>query len=203
MGGGSSLPHRRGLQAGEPGADAFEQLVEAYQDKVYALCCRMLGPAEAEDATQDVFLRVFRSLAHFRRQAAVSTWIYQIALNLCRDRLRHRRRRERLALVSLDDPADDEGHRAKEVPDGRRALDDQVQQRELERVLQRALAALSDKHRTVIVLHDLEGLTYQEIAEIVGCSVGTVKSRLFYARAHLRRLLAAYGEGPAGAGGGR
>ena len=186
---------------------AFETLVKTHHGQVYGYACRMVGPDAAEDVTQEVFLKVYRALPTFRSEADFKTWLYRITTNVCLDHLR-RVRRQQGRVLSLDggppgteDPAAGwNGHEARPDPG---AVDPalRAEQRELAEALQGALARLSDKHRAVLVLHDMYGFRYEEIKDILRCSLGTVKSRLFYARRALREELRPYldaaGERPA------
>ena len=163
------------LRAGEP--RAFEDLVRTYQHRVFGVALRMLGSrAEAEDIAQEVFLRVHRAIGDFRGEAKLSTWLYGIASNLCLNRLAsaHRRR------VRHDDDAV-----LQVVTDASDAMAT-VERAELEAALRDAIASLPDERRIVVVLRDLEGLSYEEIAEALGLEPGTVRSRLHRARMDLK-----------------
>jgi RNA polymerase sigma-70 factor (ECF subfamily) len=175
---------------------AFENLARLYKDKIHSYICRMAGhPSEAEDLTQEVFVRAFQSVAKFRGASSFQTWLYRIATNICVDALRRRKREERHAY-SLDEPVTtDDREMDREVPDTGPRPDAALETTELQAEVHRVIAGLSDKLRAVIVLFDLQGLSYEEIAETVGCPVGTVKSRLFNARMQLRDRLKAYVEG--------
>lgn len=169
---------------------AFENLVNSYYGRVYAYACRMVGRELADDVTQDVFLRVYRSLDAFRHNASFTTWLYTIVHNVCVDYRRGRRWDDRQAL-SLEGPeTDDEEPLLQRLQDDRAVNPERwVQERELEATLHVGLMRLSDKHRAVVILHDMHGFRYDEIARIVRCSIGTVKSRLYYARRALRKDL--------------
>lgn len=180
---------------------AFETLVKTHSNHVYGYACRMVGPDAAEDVVQEVFLRVYRSLHTFRSEAEFKTWLYRITTNVCLDHLR-RVRRQGSRFVSLEGAPNgaEDMALAWGVPDGQRdlgAMDPAVraERRELAELLQQALGRLSDKHRAVLVLHDMYGFRYEEIKDILRCSLGTVKSRLFYARRALREELRPYLEG--------
>jgi RNA polymerase sigma-70 factor, ECF subfamily len=168
------------LRAGDP--RAFEDLVTAYQHRVFAVAYRMLGSrAEAEDAAQEVFLRVHRSLAEFRGEAKLSTWLYTITSRLCLSRLASgaaRMGRARESESVLADLAS---------PDG--GAPDALERREAETAVHRAIAELPEDRRIVVVLRDLEGLAYEEIAESLGLTLGTVRSRLHRARLELKDRL--------------
>ncbi len=166
------------LRAGE--ARAFEELVRSYQHRVFGVALRMLGnAAEAEEVAQEVFLRVHRAIGDFRGEAKLSTWLYAIASRLCLTRLgaaeRRLRREGDEALVRL--------------PDGQADPGAAFERGELEAALSRAIAELPDDRRIVVVLRDLEGLAYEEIAEALDLAVGTVRSRLHRARMDLKDKL--------------
>jgi RNA polymerase sigma-70 factor (ECF subfamily) len=162
------------LRAAEP--RAFEELVIAYQHRVYGLALRMLGrAAEAEDAAQEVFLRVHRALGGFRGESRLSTWLHAIASRVCLTRLAERRRR-----------GEPDGAALQDLPDGGADPEGAAARGELEAALSAALDALEPERRVVVVLRDVEGLSYQEIAAALAVPVGTVRSRLSRARAELR-----------------
>jgi RNA polymerase sigma-70 factor (ECF subfamily) len=168
---------------------AFERLVRAYQDRVYNLSFRMLGDhEEAADVTQEAFIKAFRAVSSFRRDARFSTWIYRIAVNACLSRHRQFAVRRRHAPHSLDAPLRGSEH-PPEPADHRCEPAQQTSRNELADVVQAAIAALSVEFRTVVLLRDIEGYSYEEIGEILGCPIGTVRSRLHRARAELGRRL--------------
>ena len=166
---------------------AFAELVADHQRMVLQLAINLLGDRdEALDLSQDVFLRVFRTIHRFRGQSALRTWIYRIAVNQARNRHRFWRRRHRADQVSLDAHVAAHGDCLSGVdlgPEGRLA------QKELAARLRHALAALPFDQRTAIVLREIDGLSYEEIAYSLGVTVGTVKSRLTRARQALRAEL--------------
>jgi RNA polymerase sigma-70 factor (ECF subfamily) len=178
------------LRAGE--AAAFDRLVAERSGEVYALLYRLTEDAEeARDLTQETFLRAFQHVERFRGDADLKTWLYRIAINQARNRWRWWRRRRRDATVSLDAP---EGQR--EQPLGERLRDtesaDPEQEalaRERETILRAALRTLATSYREAVILRDVEGLSYEEIAAALEISVGTVKSRLSRGRTELRRKL--------------
>lgn len=175
---------------------AFEPLVDRYKNKIHNYVSRMIhDPDEAEDVTQEVFVRAFSSLHHFRGQSSFQTWLYRIATNLCVDH--HRRQEHRPQVVrSLDAPVEGEdGGLEWEVADWSYNPESVALSREMQEQVHRALGLLSDKLRAVILLHDLQGLSYEEIAQTLQCPLGTVKSRLFNAREALREQLRPYVEG--------
>jgi len=166
------------LRAGE--AAAFEELVTTYQHRVFGVALRMLGSsAEAQDVAQEAFLRAYRGLGEFRGDAKISTWLYAITSRLCFNRLASAERRlvrpDEEALLRLSDP-------------GRRP-DAALERSELEAALARAIAELPEERRIVVVLRDVEGLAYEEIAQVLELELGTVRSRLHRARAELKEKL--------------
>ena len=166
------------LRRGEP--QAFETLVIEHQHRVFGVALRMLGSrAEAEDVAQEAFLRAYRSVAEFRGDAKLSTWLYAITSRLCLNRLDSaERRRTRHGDDLLES-----------VPDERLDPPGALEQRERRTALHLAIAELSDERRLVVVLADLEGLAYEEIAKALDLPVGTVRSRLHRARMELRERL--------------
>jgi len=171
---------------------AFEFLFDKYRERVYGIAYRFVHDKEdALEITQEVFLRVHQGLAGFKTDAKFFTWLYRIAVNRSIDFARARRTRR---MVELD-AGDGEGGSLVETLAHPASQDpaDVAVQRELAAKLSAAVEALSPKHRAVFVLHSMENLSYKEIAEVVGCSIGTVMSRLFYARKKLQRHLAEYG----------
>ena len=175
-------------KSGDP--RAFEGLVDAYKDRIYSYVSRMLhDPVEAEDIAQDTFLRAYQSLPNFRGASSFQTWLYRIASNLVIDSVRKQKRRQNHA-ISLDAPMDtDEGMMARELPDERRGPDELAESVAIQEEVKLAIAQVSARLRSVLVMYDLQGMSYQEIAEVLGCPLGTVKSRLFNARAQLKDLL--------------
>jgi RNA polymerase sigma-70 factor (ECF subfamily) len=166
---------------------AFNELVRAHQGQVYRLLLRMLGdPAEAEDVTQEVFVNVFKALDRFRGDSALATWIHRIAANLGKNRLKYLARRARDAQRPLDEAR--HGHASTEAL---APPDQQLEGRRTEQRVRDALAALDDDHRVLVVLRDLEHMSYEEIQEVTGLPIGTVKSRLHRARLSLQRAFAA------------
>jgi len=166
------------LRAGD--RRAFEELVRTQQHRVYGLALRMLGnAAEAQDVAQEAFLRAHRGLADFRGAARLSTWLYQIVSRLCLNRLAGSERR--LARHGEEALA--------RVPDARPGPDQALERGELEEALHRAIAELPEERRIVVVLRDVEGLAYEEIAEVLELPVGTVRSRLHRARLDLKEKL--------------
>jgi RNA polymerase sigma-70 factor (ECF subfamily) len=167
---------------------AFGRLVERYQRRVYALSFGILRQREdAWDVAQEAFVKAYRNLDRFAGEAAFYTWLYRIAYNLSLDVLRSRGRRE---LVGLDEhnPALEQAIRDEARPDDA-PPNELFARRETARAVQKAMERLSEKHRAIIVLREVEGLSYEEMAEVLGISKGTVMSRLFHARKNLQALL--------------
>ncbi|MDT7689501.1 MAG: polymerase sigma-70 factor, subfamily [Acidobacteriota bacterium] len=179
------------LKSGE--AAAFDRLVEERHGDIYALLCRLTeDPEEARDLTQETFLQAFRHLASFRGDADLRTWLYRIAVNQARNRWRWWKRRQRDRTLSLDAPANesqDAPLSAGLVNESAEDPERQALARERERALHAALKTLSRSYREVIVLRDIEGLSYEEVALALDLNVGTVKSRLSRGRNELRRRL--------------
>ena len=168
---------------------AFETLIDLYQTPIYNVAYRILGDAsEASDAVQETFMKVFRGIKTFRGECGLKTWIYRIAISESLNRQRWWKRWRRHAPISIDDTAPN-GMRLVEVSDSRPSPESVCAQAEMEREVQKALSALTFEHRVVVVLRDIEGLSYEEIAETLGLSLGTVKSRLWRARAEMKTKL--------------
>jgi RNA polymerase sigma factor (sigma-70 family) len=170
---------------------AYDELVRRYQTRIYSLAYNMTSNKEdAEDMVQDVFVKAYSSLKNFRGTSSFYTWIYRIAINRTINFLKKRKKKQALSLNDVDegverDPAYVELS-ARESPVRDASLS------ELQEKLNKALLTLSEKHRTVVVLHDIQGLPHDEIARMTGCSQGTVRSRLFYARQQLQGELAEF-----------
>src|SRR6266478_480781 len=170
-------------QALEGNEEAFAALFNAHRNKVYSLCLRMTdNTAEAEDLTQDAFLQVFRKLATFRGDSALSTWLYRIAVNTV---LMHFRKKA-LRQISLDEPYSQD---AKTVRREYGSRDDRLTGCVDRIALARAIKDLPDGYRTIFLLHEVEGYEHQEIAELLDCSVGNSKSQLHKAKLRIRELL--------------
>jgi RNA polymerase sigma factor (sigma-70 family) len=167
----------------------FNALVRLYEGRVYNLCYRMLGdPDSAADAAQDAFLSAFRNLRSFRG-GSFRSWMLRIATNTCYDALRVRKRRP---AISLDMDADEDDDTSPlQIADAAESPTDFALRRELAMAIQHGLGALPDDQRVILVLSDIEGLAYEEIAQITNTNIGTVKSRLSRGRARLRDVLKA------------
>jgi RNA polymerase sigma-70 factor, ECF subfamily len=179
----------RAFLANEPGA--FDQLVLRHKDRVFNLCYRLLGDyQEADDCAQEVFVKVFRSLKNFRFQARFSTWIYAIAVNTCKNRLKSTHYRLWKKMLRLDPPAEAyDGAGVLDIADPAPSPLVQLVTREQGQRLQKAIDGLPQEAKTIVILRDVEGLSYEEIAEITGYHLGTVKSKLARARQQLRDWL--------------
>jgi RNA polymerase sigma-70 factor (ECF subfamily) len=170
-------------------ASAFEEIVLEYQDKTFNLCRYMLGNRQdAEDAAQEVFLKAYQALPRFQPDAALSTWLYRIAVNTCIDR-------RRMPILESLFGSSAEGETLIHDP----ASDDPspetlYQAKQIDQALQTGLRSLSPKLRAVIVLKELEELSYEEIAETLGISMGTVKSRIARAREELKKIMQGFRE---------
>lgn len=188
----SDPPLRESMVGKEP--LSFEEVVEKYHQKVFNLVYRYLNDYdEAQDLTQDTFVRAYQSWATFRGESQVYTWLYRIALNLCHNRLKQLKRRQRVEAESLDQPLEGESEdMAREVPDLTLSPERLVENKELQQVLRRAIRQLPEDYKQVIILRDIEGFSYSEIAKITGSSLEAIKSRLFRARTALKDLLRPY-----------
>lgn len=170
---------------------AFEELVQRSEAEIYRLSLRLLGNREdALDATQDTFLRAFRALASFRGEAAFRTWLTGIAINVCRSRRGSAAARAARLSSSLDArDSDCDDARVPEPTDARPSPEESTHGRELGRALTDALARLAPDQREILLLREMQGLDYDELARVLACAEGTVKSRLSRARAALRAAL--------------
>ena len=167
---------------------AFEELVAHFERPVYALCFRLLNDAEeARDAAQETFLKVYRGLSGFRGEAGLKTWIYRIAINQAMNQQRWWRRRHRDETVSLDLTRGDSETLGNLLPAGSASPEQLAIATERERSILRALAEIKPEYRITLVLREIEELSYEEIAETMGISIGTVKSRIARGREELRR----------------
>ena len=165
--------------------DAFEELVRQYEKRVYAVALRSSGsPEDAADITQEVFLRAWRSIESFRGDSGFSTWLFRITMNLCVDHARHKNAQPQTQpLVVGEEDAE------RPIPDPAPTPEEHLENSELGRELAAALDEVSEEHRRIVLLRDVSGLSYTEIAEVLEISEGTVKSRLSRARIALRTIL--------------
>jgi RNA polymerase sigma-70 factor (ECF subfamily) len=170
---------------------AFRELVDEHQGKVYNLIYRMLGNrAEAEDVAQEVFITVFKTIDTFREESKFSTWLYRVAVNHCKNRIKYLARRHDRDQDELDEAAAHDTAVAATAPPPAPRPDRQLEGAQMEQLLQKAIAELDEEHRILVVLRDVEDLSMEEICEITGLPDGTAKSRLHRARAALRKKLA-------------
>lgn len=167
---------------------AFERLITEYQKKVFNIAFRMVGNYDdASELTQEVFIRVFKSLKNFKEQSLFSTWIYKITTNVCLDEIRKRKKRK---VVYLDEEIKLEENEVKrQIEDDKPTPEMIAEKNEISKAVNDAIESLSEEHRTVIVLRDLQGFSYEEIAKITSCPEGTVKSRINRARQALKEIL--------------
>jgi RNA polymerase sigma-70 factor (ECF subfamily) len=162
----------------------FEDIILRYQDRIYNLCLYMLGNShDAEDAAQDTFLKAYRSLNDFKPKASLYTWLYRIAVNTCID---HKRKPFFESIFRRSDTGEE---MVIEYPSVSPSPEKDYESKQIQSALQKALRKLSPKLRAVIVLKEMEGLSYEEIADTLDVSIGTVKSRISRAREELRTLL--------------
>jgi RNA polymerase sigma-70 factor (ECF subfamily) len=178
----------RAFQGGNP--MAFDELVRRHQDRVFNLCYRMVGTYEdADDCAQETFVRVYRSLNRFGFRSAFSTWLYRIAVNTCKNRLASKSYRRNRETVSINGKDGSERTAAMEIGDCTYAPNGALERKEIAELLQRAIDTLPRDQRTVVVLRDVEDLSYEEIARITGLHLGTVKSKIARGRSRLRDIL--------------
>ncbi|MCG3195763.1 MAG: sigma-70 family RNA polymerase sigma factor [Candidatus Omnitrophica bacterium] len=183
----------RRLKAGD--LSALEEMVKEYQDRIYRLAQGLLrDPEEALDVTQEAFLRVHQNIGRFAEKSAFYTWLYRIVVNLCHDaRRRAQRRRKEFSLDQYNEERERDGEAALEIADPQgvdprdRGADEELEARVVE-----AMESLPEKHRTALLLREVENMSYEEIASATGVSIGTVMSRLFYARKKMQELLGPY-----------
>lgn len=168
--------------------NALSELIGRYERKAYHLAFRLMGNhADASDAAQEALVRVYTRLHNFRGDSAFSTWLFRVVTNTCLDELRRRRR---IRLASLDDPLlNEEGFLPRQAAQDSDGPVDVAERHELQWMVRQAVHRLPDDYRTVVVLRDLQDLSYYEIAQVLGTSVGTIKSRLHRARLALRSIL--------------
>ncbi len=172
-----------GCRAGKE--ESFRILIRMYQGRIFNTVLRLVGPEEAGDVTQEVFLRIWRNIKNFRAEASLSTWIYRIALNTSRD---HRRRaKRRVRHVPYED--------VEQLADDNPAIETKIQKDELQKEIQGAITAMAPPLREVLVLRELQGLSYQDIARIVKIPLGTVRSRLARGRQEFKRVCEERGVG--------
>lgn len=187
---GDELECLRRAQAGD--LDAYDTLVRRHQARIYGAVYHLTSNHEdANDLTQDAFIKAFRVLKTFKGDSSFFTWVYRIAVNRTLNFLKQRRNRKpHLSLNDLDFNAENDPDLIAFVSDNTPRRDATLS--ELQKILNSALQKLSERHRLVVTMHDVQGMTHEEIAEVLGCNVGTVRSRLFYARQQLQGHLSDY-----------
>src|ERR1700761_9044673 len=170
---------------------AYDELVKRYQERIYATVYHMTGNHEdANDLAQESFIKAYSALKSFKGGSSFYTWLYRIAVNKTINFLKQRKNKYHLSLNDID-------FNAEHDPDLMALISDKTPTRdvglsELQKKLNEALLKLSEPHRMVVVLHDVQGVSHEEIAEIMGCNIGTVRSRLFYARKQMQTFMAEY-----------
>lgn len=169
--------------------DSFEELVRRHKDKIYARAFSMMRNEDgALELSQLAWIRAWQKLDQFKGDSSFTTWLTRITINLCLDEIR---KRKRFSAESIDE-LDESGGVERKIPVMEFNPTSGMERTELRQRVDEALAQLSEVHRTVIVLHEFEGMEYKEVAEAMGCSIGTVMSRLFYARRRLATLLSGF-----------
>lgn len=167
---------------------AFEILVEAYQKKIFNLAYRTVGNYDdANDLAQEALIRIFKSIANFKEQSTFSTWVYRITTNVCLDYIRKEKNRR---VLSLDEEIHvEDGEMKRQIMSDDLLPDEIAEREELRSIVSSAIDSLSEEQRLVISLRDIQGLTYEEIAVVLDCPSGTVKSRINRARQALKNVL--------------
>ena len=167
--------------------EAFAQLMRDNEKRIYNLTLRMTGnPEDAMDLAQEAFLNAWRGLKFFKGDSAFSTWVYRLASNACIDFLRRQKRRQD---ISVPMPTYEDDDSQPDIPDDRFQPEQELEQRELRQAVLQGLEQLSHEHRQVLVMREINGLSYQEIADVLDLEAGTVKSRIARARISLRKIL--------------
>ena len=165
-------------------SNAFDKIVLKYQDQVYNLCCRMIANEEdATDCAQETFVKVFRSLHQFKSQSRFFTWLYRIAVNVCKNKLSSKAYKKSQQILSIDEP---DKMREIQAPD---MSYDSLEKKDRYKLLERAISQLSEEHKALLLLFDHERLSYEEIQNITGLKLGTIKSRLARAREMVKKIL--------------
>lgn len=179
------------LRSRQGDLEAYDELVRRYQDRIYATVYNMTSNHEdANDLAQETFIKAYKALASFKGDSSFFTWIYRIAVNKTINYLKQRKNRAAMSLNDVD-------FNAEHDPDLVALVSDRTPRRdvglaELQERLNKAMMKLSETHRMVVTLHDIQGLSHEEIGQIMGCNTGTVRSRLFYARQQLQAYLSDY-----------
>ncbi len=187
-----SIPDAELVKAFQAGDQrSFDALVIRYQDRVFNICYRMIGNYEdANDCAQDTFIKMYRSLSGFGFRSSFSTWLYRVAVNTCKNRLASSAYRRSRAMVRINGPADrDNEGGSMDIGDCTHTPNGTFERKEREALIQGAIDSLPGEQRTVVVLRDIEGLAYEDISEITGLNMGTVKSKIARARQKLKEKL--------------
>lgn len=179
----------RAFQAGDK--NAFDALVLRHKERVFHMCYRFLGDyGEADDSAQEVFVKIYTSLKGFRGESTFSTWLYRITANTCKNKLKSFRYRFKSRTVSIGAIGDahetEKGSCALDIEDIAQSPADSMETKERDALIQRAIDALPHSQKTVIILRHIEGMSYEEIAEVTGFTLGTVKSKIARARLRLK-----------------
>jgi RNA polymerase sigma-70 factor (ECF subfamily) len=179
----------RAVQGGDMAA--FDQLVIKHKDKLFNMVYWLLGDyQEANDCAQEIFIKVFKAIKKFRFQSSFYTWLYRISINTCKNRLKSSAFRWKKRTISLENPkSSKQDNRSYEIQNGSPSPENSLEKKEQIMLIQKAVNALPQEQNRVVVLRDIQGLSYQEIADITGLNLGTVKSRLARARMELRNRL--------------
>ena len=178
----------KAFQAGKKAA--FDELVLSHKDKVFNLCYWFVGDyQDANDLAQDVFFKTFKALKNFRFESAFSTWIYRIAVNTCKNRLKSIQYRLKKKFVHLNNTAAAKNNPGVEIADESSSPEIELGRKEKSRLIQTAINSLPTEKKAVVVLRDIEGLSYEKISTVTQLNLGTVKSKLARARQDLREML--------------
>jgi len=177
------------IRSGDP--DAWPRLIERYQVRIFSICMRMVRNRDlASDLTQDAFIKIIKGLDSFDDRAKLSTWVYRVTVNVCLSKLRSEKLRRHASLDAMGSSSRDDGDRKSDpgFAQSREPMADMgIERDEQRQQMLDALDALSDQHRAILILRDGRGLEYEHIAQVLDIPVGTVRSRLFRARASLRK----------------
>ncbi len=179
----------RAIQAGDMAA--FDQMVVKHKDKLFNMVYWLLGDyQEANDCSQEIFIKVFKSIKKFRSESSFSTWLYRIAINTCKNRLKSSAYRWKKKTVPLENPeSSKDGNLSYKIHNDSPSPANELEKKERLMMIQKAINALPQEQNRVVVLRDIQGLSYQEIVDVTGLNLGTVKSRLARARMELRNKL--------------
>ena len=177
-------------KASEGDHAVFEQIVYLYEKKIYNIALRYCNDSQdAMDISQEVFLRIYRFLPKFNGESQFSTWVYRITMNVCHDLSG---RKKGITELSLDGNNDDEDYQI-ELPDERFSPEKELEKKELREIIQKGISLLDESYRDAVIMRDINGLAYEDIADILQIGVGTVKSRISRGREKLRKFLGQYG----------